>query len=62
MELESVMLCKICQSGKDKQHMISLICRVFKKMSKGKEEREANQEIGSYLLITDGYQRGGGGD
>ena len=49
MKLESIILSKISQSEKDKYHMIALICGISetKQMSKGKKEREANQETDS---------------
>ena len=32
IDLESIILSEVCQTEKDKYHMISLICGIFKKM------------------------------
>ena len=58
------MLSEISQSGKDKYHMISLICGIKKtkhmNMGVNKKDRQTKKQILNYREQTDGYQKGGG--
>ena len=57
MDLEGIMLSKITHMGKEKYHMISLICRLLKKTEK-KSEQSKQKEACKSRVQSSSYQKG----
>lgn len=52
MNLEGIMLSEICQMDRDKYHMISLMCRIYKKKRQiGGCQRCGVEEMGALFCV-----------